>query len=68
VPVGDVRSGSYGWTLGAAVGLAGVAHDGGVTPEWLASGTWEVDVAGTRHPVQVSLRPPYDPASVRVRA
>ena len=68
VPVGDVRSGSYGWTLGAAVGLAGVAHDGGVTPEWLASGTWEVDVAGARHPVRVSLRPPYDPASVRVRA
>ena len=66
--VGDVRSGSYGWTVGAAVGLAGVGHDGGVTREWLEAGTWEVDVAGTRHPARVSLRPPYDPTAARVRA
>jgi heterotetrameric sarcosine oxidase gamma subunit len=68
VPVGDVRSGSYGWTLGAAVGLAGVTHEDGVTREWLDAGAWEVDVAGTRHPARVSLRPPYDPMSTRVRA
>ncbi len=66
--VGDVRSGSYGWTVGAAVGLAGVEHDGGVTREWLEAGTWQVDVAGTRHPARVSLRPPYDPTAARVRA
>ena len=68
VPVGDVRSGSYGWTVGAAVGLAGVGHPEGVTREWLASGSWEVDVAGTRYPATVSLRPPYDPTSARVTA
>ena len=68
VPVGDVRSGSYGWTVGAAVGLAGVTHEDGVTREWLDAGAWEVDVAGTRHPARVSLRPPYDPTSTRVRA
>ena len=69
VPVGYVRAASYGWTLGSAVGLAFV--DGGgepVTGDWLSSGTWEVDVAGTRHAAQVSLRPMYDPTSARVRA
>ncbi len=69
VPVGYVRAASYGWTLGSAVGLAFV--DGGgepVTGDWLASGTWEVNVAGTRHAAQVSLRPMYDPTSARVRA
>jgi 4-methylaminobutanoate oxidase (formaldehyde-forming) len=67
-PVGYLRAGSYGWTLGSAVGLAMV--EGGaepVTADWLASGRWEVDVAGTRHPAEVSLRPMYDPTSSRVR-
>ena len=68
VPVGYVRAASYGWTLGAAVGLAMVSAGGApVTPDWLAAGGWEVDVAGTRHPAEVSLRPMYDPTSARVR-
>jgi 4-methylaminobutanoate oxidase (formaldehyde-forming) len=44
--------------------------DGGgvpVTPDWLTSGRWEIDIAGTRYPAEVSLRPMYDPTSARVR-
>ncbi|MBM6405470.1 GcvT family protein [Phycicoccus sp. CSK15P-2] len=67
VPTGDVRSGSYGWTVGGAVGLGGVEHASGVTAAWVEDGTWEVDVAGRRYPARVSLRPPYDPFSSRVR-
>ena len=66
VVVGEVRSASHGWTLGGAVGLAFVGGHGPVTPQWLADGRWEVDVAGTRHPAVVSLRPMYDPTSARV--
>ena len=67
--VGYVRAASFGWTLGSAVGLAMVAGGGvPVTPGWLSDGTWEVDVAGTRHAAEVSLRPMYDPTSARVRA
>jgi heterotetrameric sarcosine oxidase gamma subunit len=69
VPVGYVRAGSYGWTLGSAVGLAMVEGNSSiVTPDWLADGAWEVDVAGSRYPAEVSLRPMYDPTSARVRA
>ncbi|GAA4120905.1 FAD-dependent oxidoreductase [Knoellia locipacati] len=68
VAVGDVRSASYGWTLGGAVGLASATSDGPVTKAWLDEGTWEVDVAGTRVPATVSLRPMYDPTSARVRS
>ena len=68
-PVGYLRAGSYGWTLGAAVGLAMVEGGGElVTSDWLAAGSWEVDVAGQRHRAEVSLRPMYDPTSARVRA
>jgi 4-methylaminobutanoate oxidase (formaldehyde-forming) len=68
VEVGYVRAASYGWTLGSAVGLAQVAGNGEpVTPDWLSSGHWQVDVAGHRHDAEVSLRPMYDPTSARVR-
>jgi glycine cleavage system aminomethyltransferase T len=66
--VGYVRAASYGWTLGASVGLAFVTADEKVTKDWLDAGTWEVDIAGERHAAEVSLRPMYDPTSARVRA
>jgi 4-methylaminobutanoate oxidase (formaldehyde-forming) len=66
--VGYVRAASYGWTLGAAIGLAQVSGGGEpVTPDWLAEGSWEVDIAGRRYDAEVSLRPMYDPTSARVR-
>ena len=68
-PVGYVRAGSYGWTLGSAVGLVMVERGAEpVTADWLSAGSWEVDVADRRYPAEVSLRPMYDPTSARVRA
>ena len=66
-PVGEVRAASYGHTLGASVGLAMVAGDP-VDADYLAAGTWEVDIGGTRCPATVSLKPLYDPGMKRVRA
>jgi 4-methylaminobutanoate oxidase (formaldehyde-forming) len=66
--VGYVRAASYGWTLGASVGLAFVTSDQPVTKDWLDAGPWEVDIAGQRWAAEVSLRPMYDPTSARVRA
>ena len=57
VAVGDVRAASYGWTLGAAVGLASVHADRPVTKEWFDTGCWEVDIAGRRHAARVSPTP-----------
>jgi len=42
-------------------------HADGVTPDWLAQGGFEIDVAGTRHAATVSLRPFYDPERLRIR-
>ena len=66
--VGYVRAASYGWTLGASVGLAFVSVDERVTRDWLEAGSWEVDIAGERYAAEVSLRPMYDATSARVRA
>jgi len=67
--VGDIRSASYGHTLGGAVGLSMVSRPDGapVAADWIKSGKWEVDVAGTRHPARASLRPLYDPMNERIK-
>jgi hypothetical protein len=35
---------------------------------YLDNATWEVDIAGLRHPAVASLRPLYDPTMSRVRS
>jgi 4-methylaminobutanoate oxidase (formaldehyde-forming) len=44
-----------------------VEGDEPVSEEWLASGIWEVDIAGTGYPAMVSLTPLYDPGMKRAR-
>jgi glycine cleavage system aminomethyltransferase T/glycine/D-amino acid oxidase-like deaminating enzyme len=66
-PVGYVRAGSYGHTLGGAVGLAMIEAGEPVTSAWLSAGRWEVDIAGRRYPAEVSLKPLYDPDMKRIK-
>ncbi len=74
VQVGYVRAGSFGHTVGGAVGLAMVgpraadADTEAATPSWLAEGSWTAEINGAQYPVQVSLKPLYDPTNARIRA
>jgi len=67
VAVGSVRAASYGHTLGGAVGLAIITGDP-VDAAYLDEGAWEVEIAGKRYPVEVSLKPMYDPGMARIKA
>ena len=64
--VGYLRSGAYGHTLGGAMGFGYVDHADGVTAELVASGDFEIVVAGDRIPARASLRSMYDPKNERV--
>ncbi len=66
-PVGYVRSGAYGHTLGGAMGFGYVEHPDGVTVDLVTDGDFEIIVAGERFPARGSLRSMYDPANERVR-
>lgn len=67
VPVGDIRSASYGHTLCGAVGLAMIEGEP-VDAAYLEQGQWAVDIAGKIYPAEVSARPFYDPAMERIKA
>jgi glycine cleavage system aminomethyltransferase T len=64
-----VTSAAWGETTGSCVGLAYLraADNGVVSPDWVRSGSYEVNVGGQLHPISVSLRPLYDPTNERIR-
>ncbi|MBA3397560.1 MAG: GcvT family protein [Deltaproteobacteria bacterium] len=66
-PLGYIRAASYGHTLGGAVGLAMIEADQPIDSKWIEAGTWEVDIAGTRHPAIASLKPLFDPENKKIK-
>ncbi|NUM88709.1 MAG: GcvT family protein [Bdellovibrionales bacterium] len=66
-PIGYVRAGSYGHTVGGAVGLVMLEAGEPITPAWLKEGQWEIEIAGKLYPCECSLRPLYDPENKRIR-
>ena len=70
VIVGYLRSGSYGHTLGGAIGLGYVRDPAGgmVDAAFINAGAYTIEVACERVEATASLRPLYDPESLRIRA
>ncbi|MDO6587603.1 FAD-dependent oxidoreductase [Salipiger sp. 1_MG-2023] len=66
--VGYLSSGGFGHTLGKAIGMGYLKHPGGVTKDWIASGSYELEVAMQRVPCEVTLSPLYDPAGARLKS
>jgi hypothetical protein len=65
-PVGYVRSGAYGYTLGGAVGLFMIEADEAIDQAYIDAGQWEIDIAGSVYPAIVSLSPLYDPKMEKI--
>ena len=68
IALGTIRAGGYGHTLGASVGLGTVEAAEPVTRDFIASGTWEIEIAGERHAARASLSGLYDPKGERIRS
>jgi len=66
--VGRTTSAMYGHTLGGCVALGYVRHGGGVTPDFVRTGRFEIEIAGERYAARASLRPMYDAKGERMKA
>ena len=66
--VGWITSGGFAHSFVCPVGLGYVRREQGVDTDYLASGCYELDVAGTRFPAEISLRALYDPTGARMRS
>jgi len=66
-PAGYIRSASYGFTVGGAVGLAMIDADEPIDQAYLDGGEWTVQIGAAAYPAVASLRPLYDPGNKRIR-
>lgn len=67
--VGHITSGMYGHTVEASLGMGYIVNSHGlVSPEFVHSGSYEIEIACQRVPATASLKPFYDPTSQRVRS
>ncbi|MEX2224199.1 MAG: FAD-dependent oxidoreductase [Candidatus Rokuibacteriota bacterium] len=66
--VGSVTSAAFGHTLGRAVAMGYVRHPEGVDAAMVASGRFELDIAGDRIPARAGFAAPYDPRALRVKS
>ncbi len=67
LPVGELRSGFYGYGLGCAVGLGLVWNKSGVDAKFLLSGRWEIDIAGEHYTARADMKAAYDPEALKPR-
>ncbi len=63
--VGKIESGSYGHTVGAAVGMGYISHPGGIDKGFIDSGDFIIDIGGELCPAKAHLRTDYDPKAER---
>ena len=61
--VGWLSSAGWGYTIGANIGLGYVRCAEGVSPDYLRSGTYELEVATERVPCELHLKALYTPES-----
>mmetsp|Transcript_11104 Transcript_11104/g.15634 ORF Transcript_11104/g.15634 Transcript_11104/m.15634 type:complete len:119 (-) Transcript_11104:175-531(-) len=68
--LGDIRSASYGHTLGGAVGLSMIEtpKDSILDRDFFQSGDWNIEIGNNLHSCKVSLRPMYDPKNIRIKS
>lgn len=66
--VGYLRRADYAYSLDKMLGRAYIRQPCGslITNEYLQSGSYEVDVMGTRHAARLRLRSPFDPENRRL--
>jgi glycine cleavage system aminomethyltransferase T/glycine/D-amino acid oxidase-like deaminating enzyme len=66
--VGYTLSSGYAHTLGACAAMGYVNNDTGVTAEFINTGEFQLEQADRTYSVQASLKPLYDPTSIRTRS
>ncbi len=66
--VGWLSSAGWGYTIGTNIGLGYIRRTQGVDNEFILDGDYELEVATTRTPCKVHIKPLYDPLMKRVKA
>ena len=67
VLVGETTSGNRALTIGGSLCLGLVAHEPGITRDYVLAGRYEIQVGDRRYDATPRLKAPHDPAGSRLR-
>lgn len=65
--IADIRSASFGHTLGGAVGLTMLEACEPINADFIRDSSWAVEIADKKYPCKLSLVPFYDPKNTRIK-
>ncbi len=65
---GYLTSGGYGYTVGRPIGYGYIRNGGGVSEDYIRSGSYELVVANQKEKAKVHLEPLYDPSNAKVKS
>ena len=65
---GRTTSGAFGHTIGRSVAMGYIENNEGVDPEYIRTGSYEIEILSQRYKAKVQLKSPYDPKGLRVRS
>jgi len=65
--IGEVRSASYGHSLGGAVGLTMLESNEPIKKSYVTGASWEIEIGNEMVPCSVSTSPLYDPKNEKIR-
>ena len=66
--ISEVRSASYGHTLGGAVGLSMLeSTKEPITKSYISDAEWKMEIGDSMYPCSVSLQPLFDPKNEKIK-
>jgi 4-methylaminobutanoate oxidase (formaldehyde-forming) len=67
IQVGITTSAAWGHRVSKSLAIAALNNPEGVSANWLKEGSFEVEVAMQRYPIQLQFAPFYDPKSAKMK-
>ena len=66
--VGYVASAGYGFTVGASIAMGYINNTEGVDDEFILNGEYQIEQADRKYNALPTIKPFYDPKSVRTKS
>jgi 4-methylaminobutanoate oxidase (formaldehyde-forming) len=65
--VSENTHGAYSHAMGCAIGMCYLKNPDGISDAWIMDGSYEIGVEDKRVPIDIHLKPLYDPKNIKIK-
>lgn len=65
--VSENTHGAYSHAMGCAIGMCYLKNPDGISDAWIMDGSYEIEVEDKRVPIDIHLKPLYDPKNIKIK-